>query len=96
MDTESYPTDTALAALFYHICAGPTDSACALPNCFPVASFGKPTGADQKNVLCKYLCNCLCKKIVYTIDFDFPNGISLANLRLRVQNQSIYKISGIK
>lgn len=38
------------------------------------------------------------KKIIYAIDFDFTNGVSLANLRLRVQNQSIYKkkISGIK
>lgn len=89
MGIESFPRDVALAALLYHICAG-SGSPCTLPNCFPVASFGKPTGADQKNLLCKYLCNCLCKKIVYAIDFDFTSGISLAKLRLRVQNQGIF------
>lgn len=89
MDTESSPRDTALAARLHLIYAGWMDSPCTLPNCFPVASFGKATGADQKNLLCKYLCNCLRKKIAYANDFDFTNGISLANLRARVQNQSI-------
>jgi len=80
MDTESFPRDTALATILHHICAGPTDGPCTLPSCFPVASFGKRTGADQKNLLCKYLCNCLCKNTVYAINFDFTNGISPANL----------------
>lgn len=61
MGIESFPRDTALAAFLYHICAGP-DSPCTLPNCFPVASFGKPTGADQKNLLYKYLCT-IAKKL---------------------------------
>lgn len=39
MDTKLLPADTALAALFYHICAGTIDCRCALPNSFPVASF---------------------------------------------------------
>lgn len=90
------PTNTALSALLYHIYVGTMDCPCALLNSFPVASSGKPTGADQKNLLSKYLCNCLCEKIVYAADFDFPHGIPLANLRL--QNLSIYKkkINGIK
>lgn len=38
------------------------DSPSALPKCFPVASFGKPTGPDQGKKPYKYLCNCQCKK----------------------------------
>lgn len=38
------------------------DRLSALPKCFPVASFGKPTGPDQKKILHKYLCNYQCEK----------------------------------
>lgn len=68
------------------------DSPSALPSCFPAAAFGKPTGPDQKKILCKYLCNCQCKKkkIVHAIDFDFHNGyqLQICDYRIRVY---IYK-----